>query len=150
MEEYFTGIFAATAVITICSLLAYKGGRATRFALAVLLIYAVLTPLSALISDFGGLLSGDDISGIEGYSKDYEVVAKDAFCEGIDKLVCSELGLDTGCVRVECRGFNYKEMKSDKVLVILSGKAIVADSLKIRRVVEDNGLGECEVKIEIG
>lgn len=150
MESYFAQIFAAAAVITACSLFAYKGGRATKFALSILLVYTVLTPLSALIADFGGLLDEDELSGIDGYSKDYEEVAMNAFCEGVDKLVCSELELDTECVRVVCRGFNYKKMKSELVSVILSGRAIVADRLKIKQIVEDNGLGKCEVKIEIG
>ena len=150
LENYFAEIFAAAAVVTVCSMLAYKGGRATKFALSVLLVYTVLTPLSAIIPSFGGLLSDGGLSDIGGFSKDYEEVAESAFCEGADKLICSELGLDSEGVRVVCRGFDYKNMRAERVSVILSGRCITADSLKIKRLVEEGGLGECEVQIEIG
>lgn len=150
LENYFARIFAVAAVVTVCSLFAYKGGRATKFALSVLLVYTVLTPLSAIVPSFGDLLSGGGTAGIGGFSKDYEKVAESAFCEGVDKLVCSELGLNSDGVRVVCRGFDYKKMRAERVLVILSGKCISADSLKIKRLVEGGGLGECEVEIEIG
>ena len=150
MESYFTRIFAVAAVVSACSLLLYKKSGAARLALSVLLIYAVLVPLSAVFSGFGGLVLDGELGDISGYDKEYERVAREAFCEGIDAYICSELGLSSDGVLVNCRGFNYKEMRAERVRVTLSGRCISADSLKIKRLLEDGGLGMCEVEIEIG
>ena len=150
MGEYFAGCFGAAAVVSACSLLMYKGSRAARFALSVLLIYTVLMPLSAIFSGSFGFELGGGLGDISGYDKEYENVAREAFCEGIDAYVCSELGLDSDGVLVSCDGFDYKEMRAERVRVVLSGKCVFADSLKIKKLIEDGGLGMCEVEIEIG
>jgi hypothetical protein len=41
-------------------------------------------------------------------------------------------------------------MRAERVTVVLSGRNIGADSLKIKKLIEDGGLGMCEVEIEIG
>ena len=150
MGEYFASCFGVAAVVSACSLLLYKKSGAARLALSVLLIYSVLVPLSAVFSGFGGLMLDGELGDISGYDKEYENVAREAFCEGIDAYVCSELGLNSSGVLVDCEGFNYREMRAERVTVTLSGRCISADSLKIKRLIEDGGLGMCEVEIEIG
>ena len=150
MEGYLSRLFAVTVVVTVCSLSSYKGGKAAKFALAVLLVYTALSPLSAISEGFGGLAESEDFGDISEYEKTYEETAEAAFCSGIDSLICSEMGLDSGGVRVFCRGFDFKKMRAELVTVVLSGRCVTADSLKIKKLVSENGLGECEVEIEIG
>ena len=149
MEKYFGGVMAVAATLTVCSFLAYKKGRALRFAFAVLLIYTTLSPLSSLIPDFGGLLSGELTSSLEGLDREYIEVAERAFCEGIRSHISAELGIPSEGVRVHCCGFDYGNMRAERICVLLSGSAATADAMKIRRLISEGGLGECEVEIEV-
>ncbi len=150
MADYLKEILAVTVVVTACSLIAHRSGRATRFAFAVLIIYTVLTPISSLFSelDNGGLEElSPDLGELD---REYEEVAERAFCLGIKELITSELGLSGDGVRVLCEGFDYKNMRAERIRVLLSGACITADTLMIRQTVEKNRLGRCEVEIEIG
>jgi hypothetical protein len=133
----------------VCSFLAYKKGKATRIAFSVLLIYTVLSPLSAVIPDFGGLISGEFTSELEGLDREYIEVAERAFCDGVRAHISAELGISAEGVRVLCCGFDYQKMRAERICVLLSGSAATADAVKIRKIITEGGLGECEVEIEV-
>lgn len=150
MEGYLSQLLAVSAVVTVCSLFAYKSGRAGKIALSVLLVYTALSPLSAVSDGLFELPLDGDSADIGSFDKTYEQTAESAFCEGTRAFICSELGIDSRGVRVSCSGFDFKKMRAESVRVILSGEAAFADRLKIKKLVEDNVLSLCEVEIEIG
>ena len=63
--------------------------------------------------------------------------------------MCGEHGLDTGDVSVSVRELDVESMRAKRIIVILSGRAVTSDARKIAEAVEDAGLGECEVIIDI-
>ena len=45
-------------------------------------------------------------------------------------------------------GFDMTKMRAEKITVILSGKGVIADYHRVVEMIEGEGLGECEVKLE--
>ena len=149
MKDYLIGAFAMAAVISFCSLLAYKKGKATRFAFATLLIYVTLSPVLSLIP---GLSEIDlsELGAVVDYDEgEYENTIEQAFCRGIEALLCAELNISSELVRVACYEFDLMNMTAERVEVRLFGSAIGADALKIEDIVEGNGFGECVIEIEM-
>ena len=141
-----------SAVLAVCGILSYKGREsgAMRFAFATLLVYVTLTPILSLIHSEGGLRLPDHGFDPEDYSKDYYNVAQSAFCDGIERLICEEYALDADEVRVGAVGFSFEYMRAEKIEIVLSGKAALADRVGIEKFVNKQGFGACEVEIEIG
>ena len=152
MREYAVMIFAVAAVICVSGFVAYKGARdvSVRFALGVILIYTVLSPITEWLSGESGE-PAFELEFDEGdFSADYIEVTKDAFCLGIERAVCEEYGLNGEGVAVSVVGFDFGNMRAEKIRVILSGAAALADRKSIERYVDAMGRGVCEVGIEIG
>lgn len=152
MREYGMMIFGVAAVISVCGFAAYKGGKdiAVRFALAVLLVYTVITPITRLISGESGAPSFDYEFDPDGYDADYIDVARDAFCLGIENAVCAEFSLESGDVRTSVVGFDFETMSAERIRVTLSGAAVFADYKGIENYVNSLGVGRCDAEIEIG
>ena len=151
MSEYFSGVYIFVAVLCLLRLLLYreKGDFATRLAFCVLTLYTVVTPLSDVISDISGEISLD-FELPDGEAGEYSEVAENAFCEGVKTFVCSEFSLSADSVRVLTEDFDFSAMRPGRVRVFLSGKAAAADYKAIERLIEERGLGKCDVEIEIG
>ena len=152
MIEYATGILSVCAVVVICGFLVYRGKSdgATKFAFATLLVYVTLTPLRALVGELTGV--GEIRLELEGgeYSEDYKEVAEEAFCEGVRLLVCSQFSLNEEFVRVSCRDFDFQKMRADRIKIILSSSAALADRTGIEKFINQYDIGRCECEIEIG
>ena len=151
MREYAVSIFVFSAILGILSLLVYRAGedRVSRFAFAVLLLYTVATPLGAVIEEIGGLRFDMEDFSPEELGDDYKKVAEDAFAEGIRRLICEELSLSEKHVDVHISGFDFENMRAEKIKVILSAACAFADPGRIQEVVEREGLGKCEVSFEV-
>lgn len=152
MREYLLGIFALVFLIGVCRMIGYRSedDAASRFAFAVLVLYTVLTPVFSGGVNIGSLDMGDfDISIPEG-DRDYITVTESAFKNGVHSLICSEFSLSQDEVRVEVEGFDIERVRASSIRVYLSGRAALADNKRIEKYVTDNGLGECDVRIELG
>ena len=152
MTEYLVSLFAVAAVICVSGFVAYRGGSdaSVKFALGVILIYTVLMPVTELFGEGELVFDGEYEFNPEDYTKDYEEVAKEAFCQGIKMAVCEKYSLSEGEVSLSTVGFSFNEMRAARIRITLSGAAALSDYKSIERYVCAMGRGECEVKIEIG
>lgn len=144
MGEYLLSIITLAIIFDVLELFSaerYKG--LTRAAMSLILVMAILSPLPSLVEKIGGEL---DFSEIEGSGEDIRL---SAFAEGVREYISSEFNLDSDEVAVEIVGFDQEEMKCEKILITLSGRAALADYKRVERLIDELGLGEAEVKIEI-
>ena len=144
MGEYLLSIITLAIIFDVLELFSaerYKG--LTRAAMSLILVMAILSPLPSLVEKIGGEL---EFSEIEGSGEDIRL---SAFGEGIREYISSEFDLDSDEVAVEIVGFDKEEMKCEKILITLSGRAALADYKRVERLIDELGLGEAEVKIEI-
>ena len=148
MGNYLFMLIAVSLVIGFASFLFLGEERASRFAVGVLFMYATVLPAVAAIKkvDIGSVFGN-----IEGEFSDgeYELVAKDAFEEGIRDAVCQKFSLAEDNVRISAHGFDFEKMSADSISVVLSGTAIFSDIEKIEKYVTALGCGRCEVEIEL-
>ncbi len=151
MKEYMLGIFVISLVFGVLECLTYKprGGMGERLALALLLAYAVLSPLEGLSLSAGGRfpIQTPDFSD---ESAAYEQTSQIAFEEGIARAVSEEFSIKEEYVKVSAEGFLFKEMKAERIRVTLSVKALAADPKRVEAYINSYGIGECEVCYEIG
>lgn len=154
MSEYVIMVVAATALVSLASLLSYSGGTsgAARTATSVILLYVVITPA---ISFFGSMDFERDFD-LGSYSEDYEMdetlyyeTARAAFCDGIESFVREHFGLPDGALEVVTFGFDASKVSAEKIKIILKGAVVTADARGIEAAVEAEGLGECEVELEL-
>lgn len=151
MSEYAIGVFVISALVGLLSHLSYRGrGDPSRLALAIVMLYVVISPLATMTDklDFDSIFEVEYDSSIIGGG--YEGVAEDAFCEGIVSAVANEFSLSENDLRVEVRGFDFEKMKAEKIRVILSGRAALADYKGIEKYINGLSIGVCECEIEIG
>ena len=144
MGEYLLSIITLAIIFDVLELFSaerYKG--LTRAAMSLILVMAILSPLPSLVEKIWGEL---DFSEIEGSGEDIRL---SAFGEGVREYISSEFDLDSDEVAVEIVGFDKEEMKCEKILITLSGRAALADYKRVERLIDELGLGEAEVKIEI-
>ena len=154
MREYLISVVTVSALISVALTVLYKNERelgvAAKGAFAVILLYVTVLPLLGAFSDF-------DVSKIKFSSGDFDFSSESAltssssaaFEEGVKLFLCEEFSLDTDEIDVSCVGFSQENMKAEKIVVTLKGKSKYADIRAIKEKTEKNGLGECEVKIEI-
>ena len=152
MREYFLSVIAVSLLSALLGFLTYGGAceRAVRAAAGVILIYTVCMPLGDFLADFSpGELSVDVSAEVEVGSSEFFEVAKDSFEKGVKNYVSEQFRLASDEVYVSAAGFDYEKMTAERIFVVLSGRAALADCARIRQTVEDAGLGECEVNIKI-
>lgn len=151
MTEYMLSVFAVTAALGLCSLALYKDSfeGVSKFAFSVILISAVLSPLSRIAAERPPDFSLK-LPELPAGEREYEEVARKAFCDGIVAALKSEYSLNDGEVLVSVSGFEFEKMRAELVRVTLRGRGILLDRKKTEDYVESLGVGECEVKIEIG
>lgn len=148
MSEYAIGVFVISAVVGICSHIAYKGkSDPSRLALAIILLSVVVSPIADMTLD-GSLVGVEYDESIIGDG--YEGVAEQAFGRGILSAVADEFSLDEENLRVEIDGFDFEKMRAERIRVILSGRAALADNKSIEKYINGFDRGVCECEIEIG
>lgn len=151
MREYAVSVFVISAVAAVLSQLAYRGSSdPSRFAISVVILYVVIAPLGSLLGeiDIDSILNPPLNLPVE--QEGYEQVAARAFADGVAKAVAEEFSLERESLRVELRGFDFKNMRAEKIRIILSGRSALADYKEIERYVDRLGMGDCECEIEIG
>lgn len=148
MTLYFAQVFAVSALLGLLSAVSFdKNNKVYRFAFSVLLLYVVILPLGDIsVEDF----ELDNITSDYEDVGEYEEVARDAFVSGIRRLVSDKYSLKEENVRVLIEGFDFQNMKAEKIRIILSGGAVFSDYKSIERYINETNIGECTVEIEIG
>ncbi len=156
MSGYIVSVMAATAVVALGGLISYGGqtARVSRAAMAMVLLYTVTLPIISVTDDLSDIISTDYFEQLKveydvGDTLFYEHTSE-AFADGVERLVCDEHGLDGTGVEVSVRALDVETMRAEKIIIILSGRAATADARSVAQTVEDAGLGECEVKIDLG
>ncbi len=155
MNGYFASLVAISAIIGICSYVSYGEGRDPfiKCALALILMYVLSVPTINLIREIGEMdfYNGVFDSGeIDVGDTAFGESAERAFSEGIRKFISEEFSVSQSEVRVIVYGFDAENMRAQKIKVILSSSAALADSRLICQKVSESGLGECEVEIDFG
>lgn len=147
MKSYLGDLFALSLIFGILSSVtapAYK--KSVNAALALILSARLLLPLSSLDLGISSTPpSLDDLTQGGEYSEN----VKEAFEYGIRNYLSGELSLDEDCIEVETVGFDVGTMRAERILVTLSKKGALANTKKVKALLEEAGLGEAEVKIEI-
>lgn len=155
MGEYIAGVVAVSVMLGAVGSLSYPGAsdKIVKSAVAVLLLYCVAVPGVKLVEG----LSEVGFSGIDTPSFDvelsggaYENVGKEAFLLGTKKLIMEKYNISAEEISVSAEGFDFQNMRADKIKILLSGGAVAKDYFAIEQYVRDIGLGECEVNIRIG
>lgn len=152
MKEYLIAVVLISAMVSLAShfLSGTDAARYGRLALSVVLLFAVLSPLTALLDTLPKLPDLPAPPTEEGDAPLYEVRAEEAFCEGIRAAVCEKFSLDASALSVRTEGFDVTAMRAERIRILLKGNGIFADSFAIAAFVEAEGLGECEVEMEFG
>ena len=145
MGEYLLSLISLAIVFDVLEYLSaekYKG--ITRAALGLLLTVAVIAPIPGLIADIKGDLVFSDVGDLQG-----DDIRLAAFSEGIASYIASEFDLSADDVSIEVIEFDPTEMRAEKILITLSGRAAIANYKQIESAVDKLDLGDAEVKIEI-
>lgn len=147
---YAAGIVAVCAVVSLAAFVSYRGecDGAAKGALALIMLSAVALPLSSLSVD----ISFSDISIDEllpSGEAEYESVGKEALETGLRRLIAGRFSLSEEDITVTVDGYDFSAMRAERIRVLLSGRAAAADIVAIRNYVTEQGIGECEVDIEI-
>ena len=156
MAEYLVPVVVMSATLGIISYVSYPSAseKTVKFATTVLLLYTALTPLLSFVNNitadnfenyFGNLDYGNADS--EG---EYAIVAEEAFKEGVCKLLFTKYGIKSENITVSVFSFDFKEMKAEKIKILLSGDGAFSDFRGIEEYITESGLGECEVNVRIG
>ena len=153
MSSYVISLFAISAAVAIAGYVSYgeKEDKTLKATLAVILIYIIASPTVELAnklfdSDFH---KNTFIKPEFSFSDtDFHENAEKAFCDGICDFVCKEFSLSEQEVRAYAFGFDAKNMKAEKIKIILKGSAALADNRMISERIAREGLGDCEVELE--
>ena len=159
MGEYLGAVVVTSAVLGLLSYISYpsESEKTVKFAASVLLLYTALTPL---LSFAGRVVEGgyeslediiEDLGGVSYESdEEYKAVAEQAFKEGIFKLLSTKYSVSEESADVFVYGFDFQEMRAEKIKILLYGNGVTADFRAIENYITESGLGFCEVNVRIG
>ena len=127
--------------------------RTVKAAMSIIVLYTVAAPIVSTVGELSGIssdltLDTEDIGSIG--NTEYAKTAEEAFCDGICAAIAERYDLAREEIRARARGFNFEKMRAERITVILSGGAALSDYRSIAEYITGSGLGECEVKLEIG
>lgn len=155
MNEYLISLICVCAVVAVATFIAYNPtDRTLGVALAVILSCTSVGPIIRVVLELGEediplLLDGIQDTDIPLCDTEYAECAEDAFCLGIRRAVCEGHSLASSDVSVSAVDFDVGTMRAKKIKIVLSGDAVTADSRAIEEELEEGGLGECEVILEL-
>ena len=153
MKAYLISVVLICAMVSLAShfLSGTEAARYGRLGLSVVLLWAVISPLSDLLHALPEIPDFSLPSVEEGEEAPlYAVRAEAAFCDGIRAAISERFSLPDSQISVRTEGFDVTQMRAERVCVLLKGASVLADSFSIAAFIEAEGLGDCEVEIEIG
>ena len=117
MTEYIIGVLVTSWLLCFASLAVYggKSDGATKAAFAVLLFYTVVIPLVPLVEEFEPEKLFLDIR-LEDFELDgeYCAVAEEAFCDGVEDMLCEKYAIEKGEARVSLDSFDFEKIRRKK------------------------------------
>ena len=151
MMEYLALAVVTSVLVALGGIIAYgdDGARAARAAMGIILLCTVSVPAVRVALTLGDIDVGEffeDVGAVGGSSLGN--IAEAPFEEGVKKMLREEFALEETDVDVHVFGLDTSSMRAEKIVVVLRGKGALSDLRGIRFLVEDAGLGNCEVKIE--
>ena len=124
MSGYLGGVIAVSAVVAFCGILMKDGGcdSISRAAMGIILLFAFITPAVSVLGEIADFDVEEIIDSSKTEEEDnvYLQTAEDAFCLGVEKLICSEYSLSADDVEVRVFGFDVTKMHATKIKIILS------------------------------
>lgn len=152
MNEFFNyalGAVGICALVALAGFVSYRGSTdgAAKAALAVIMLFSLVMPLSSMKFDFSIDISGEELLPEGG--GEHERVGREAFESGICRLISERYSLSEENISVRAEGYDFSTMRAERIFVLLSGRAAAADARAIKNYITEQGLGECEVDIEI-
>ena len=118
--------------------------RSARGALGIILLASLVVPMTNLVQSISSELR---------YSEEYaydDVLSsalKQSVEDGIKKAVADEFSIYENDISIVCVDFDKDSLKSEKIKVILSGRASLSDASAIEKYVTDMELGCCETEV---
>lgn len=154
MGEFFVSISLISLILGALSFLSYPSGheRSVKCAIMILLLYSVILCGGSLALSLGDGEAWHPIGEVETgiYGDEYERLSRESFSSGIKRALGEKFGIADECVMVYVEGFDSSLMRAKKIEITLTGVGVAADFRGIENYIEENGLGECEVKIYAG
>ena len=150
MSGGYACIIVSLTALALASFVIYDEERlkSARFTLGIVTLAAVLTPLIFAIK---GIENIDFSYTDTDYST--EIVTqtlKEAFENGIAEAVESKFSVESGDVLVVAEGFDEEKMRAERIILTLSGRAVLKNVGAIESYVTELGLGKCTAEVKIG
>lgn len=151
MSDYAALVFGICCIGGILSLLSYGQGRSESLALGIITLFVIASPIVGAVGELDGesFLDFIETPDVE-IDLGYDTVLEDSFAEGIRLAVSEKFAINKDDIRVRVSGFDIQNMCAEKIRVVLSGKAALADYKAVKKYLEGLSIGECSVEIEIG
>ena len=156
MGEYLGAVVVMSAILGLISYISYPSSseKTVKFAASVLLLYTALTPLLSFADKvtsgrLDGIFDSLDSETVE-TDGEYAKVAEEAFKNGIYKLLFTKYSVNEEEAEVFIFNFDFKNMRAEKIKIVLFGNGAFADFRGIESYITESGLGECEVNVRIG
>ena len=154
LGEYLISVIVISALVALATYFSYGSSesRTVKTAMSIIVLYTVSVPIVSMVGElsdisFDSVVDIEDIGSIDG--TEYAETAEQALCDGICTAIAERYGLDREEITARVRGFDFSEMRAERITVTLSGSAALADHRGIAEYITESGLGECEVKLEI-
>lgn len=148
MSEYAVTVFLICVIAGVLGSISYGSGKAEKIALGIIVLGVVISlPIDSGF-DLDGWLGSADTEMPPG--SEYGQVIEEAYAEGIARAVADRFSLQREDIYLRIDGFNVEDMSADRVRIVLSGRAIIADPDGIKNYVSEIIKGECSVEIKLG
>ena len=150
LSSYASGLILIAALAAFCELISYKCGedKGHKLAISVILLYSIISPLVPLVEsipdfDISEIIEENEETLSEGA---YLEVGEEAFREGVLSFICEKWGLAREQTVVTLIGFDFQNMRCERIIITLAGKGASVDFREIENYIKTKGLGDCEVR----
>ena len=154
MSQYLTSLVLVSALVGICSYISYgeKEEKAAKGAMALILVCVTVAPLVSLVSSAVTdrfYTYGENMPELSIEDTDFAENAEEAFSRGIKSFLNEEFFVEESDLEVLIFGFDSREMKAEKIKIILKGKAAISDNRAIAEKINEMNIGKCEVELYV-
>ena len=151
MSEYFASVVLVSSLVAFSELISFSGGKekGERLAIYAILAYLIISPVVPLVDSLRDFEIPEFTLDSEEAGGAYIEVGKEAFTDGISHALSEKFGLRDGEYTVAVVGFDFNNMKAERIIITLLSGGYTVDFREIEEYIEKSGLGECEVEYAI-